>query len=570
MTRIRLKHGKEADRKSITPALGEPLYASDSKRLYIGDGESVGGIPVSTGAPGEGVPVGGAKNQVLAKKSALSYDTEWVDPSGGGVSSVNGRTGDVVGLAEQSDLESHILDTANPHGVTKTQVGLSDVDNTSDLNKPVSTATQTAINDKVDKVAGKGLSTEDYTTAEKTKLSNVNLSAEVPTGGTTNQILTKNSNADYDTSFKDAPVSLPSQTGANGKFLSTDGSAASWNTLPNLAALTPDVLLSGTINGSNKVFTAPVNFSGIIVYRNGITLHVGDDYTITGANQITMVTAPAVTTPATKLTATIVGASSLMIQGSNSTMPQETPSGTKDGSNKSFTTAFAYVPGTLQYYVNGWLQRNGTHYTETNPATGAFTTSDAPLATDELIVTYQFAASVSGNADTLDGYHANATPAANSIPVLDSSSRIIAANKFSGCKVYKSAVQALTTGAYNYATFDTESYDTDNYHSTSVNTTRLTAPVTAYYRVSWHASFAQGAGYTDCWFIVNGSTSGRFAGQFCPNNTAGAAVETNGSTTLKLNAGDYIELMPYQTSGGNLNIGAGESGTYFTIEKVGE
>jgi hypothetical protein len=43
------------------------------------------------------------------------------------------------------------------------------VDNTSDLDKPISTAAQTALNDKVDKVQGKGLSTNDYTDAEKQK-----------------------------------------------------------------------------------------------------------------------------------------------------------------------------------------------------------------------------------------------------------------------------------------------------------------------------------------------------------------------------------------------------------------
>jgi hypothetical protein len=36
----------------------------------------------------------------------------------------------------------------NPHGTTKSDVGLSNVDNTSDLNKPISTATQTALNGK--------------------------------------------------------------------------------------------------------------------------------------------------------------------------------------------------------------------------------------------------------------------------------------------------------------------------------------------------------------------------------------------------------------------------------------
>ena len=47
--------------------------------------------------------------------------------------------------ADDSDLTSHTSDTTNPHSVTATQVGLGNVDNTSDVNKPVSTATQTAL-----------------------------------------------------------------------------------------------------------------------------------------------------------------------------------------------------------------------------------------------------------------------------------------------------------------------------------------------------------------------------------------------------------------------------------------
>lgn len=43
---------------------------------------------------------------------------------------------------------SHIANTSNPHVVTKAQVGLSNVDNTSDANKPISTATQTALDGK--------------------------------------------------------------------------------------------------------------------------------------------------------------------------------------------------------------------------------------------------------------------------------------------------------------------------------------------------------------------------------------------------------------------------------------
>jgi hypothetical protein len=52
--------------------------------------------------------------------------------------------------ANLSTLTSHTSNTSNPHATTKAQVGLSNADNTSDANKPVSTATQTALNAKQD------------------------------------------------------------------------------------------------------------------------------------------------------------------------------------------------------------------------------------------------------------------------------------------------------------------------------------------------------------------------------------------------------------------------------------
>jgi hypothetical protein len=52
-----------------------------------------------------------------------------------------------------STIAGHMADTNNPHSVTKTQVGLGNVDNTSDLNKPISTATQTALDGKQAKSA---------------------------------------------------------------------------------------------------------------------------------------------------------------------------------------------------------------------------------------------------------------------------------------------------------------------------------------------------------------------------------------------------------------------------------
>jgi len=50
-----------------------------------------------------------------------------------------------------SNLINHLSNTSNPHNTTASQLGLGNVDNTSDGNKPISTATQTALDLKSNK-----------------------------------------------------------------------------------------------------------------------------------------------------------------------------------------------------------------------------------------------------------------------------------------------------------------------------------------------------------------------------------------------------------------------------------
>lgn len=181
-----------------------------------------------------------------------------------------------------------------------------------------------------------------------------------------------------------------------------------------------DEALSGTKNGTNTVFTTASAFTAIQVYKNGVAMHIGDDFTVTGANQITMVTAPA---SGTQLTATYIIGSQVMIAGSSSLATDETPTGSVNGSNTSFTTTKPYVANTLQVYVNGIKQKRGTHFSEITPTSGTFTISDAPLTGDDVMVEYQFVQSVAGNADTVDGYHASTTPGASQLLALNSRSQ---------------------------------------------------------------------------------------------------------------------------------------------------
>lgn len=71
--------------------------------------------------------------------------------AGGVLSGTYPNPGFAVDMATQGELNAHMADVANSHAVTKAQVGLGNADNTSDLDKPVSTAAQTVLNNKVSK-----------------------------------------------------------------------------------------------------------------------------------------------------------------------------------------------------------------------------------------------------------------------------------------------------------------------------------------------------------------------------------------------------------------------------------
>lgn len=86
----------------------------------------------------EKIPTGGEGNFSVSVNQVADFaKLRWVLATEGYVDSAVGNV--------QADLNLHKNNESNPHNVTKTQVGLGNVDNTADLDKPVSNATQSAI-----------------------------------------------------------------------------------------------------------------------------------------------------------------------------------------------------------------------------------------------------------------------------------------------------------------------------------------------------------------------------------------------------------------------------------------
>ncbi len=59
--KIQIRRGVEAQRTLITPDVGEPLFTTDNKKFYIGDGTTAGGVLMGPGAEGTGGYVRGTQ-----------------------------------------------------------------------------------------------------------------------------------------------------------------------------------------------------------------------------------------------------------------------------------------------------------------------------------------------------------------------------------------------------------------------------------------------------------------------------------------------------------------------------
>lgn len=117
------------------------------------------------------------------------------------------------------------------------------------------------------------------------------------------------------------------------------------------------------------------------------------------------------------------------------------------------------------------------------------------------------------------------------------------------------ATQNVTTGVDTAVVWaGTETYDTDGFHDTVTNSSRLTVPagLTGLYVVTFSLWHPAGTGTSAAWVTLNG------AGVWAPAAAVltASGLRLNGVDLVPLAAGDYVEVVTSQSSGGTLAVGS--------------
>lgn len=163
----------------------------------------------------------GAASTVAGDLSAHASDT-----------TTHGTTGDIVGTSDTQTLTNKTLTSPKINedvAVTSTATEINILDgatlSTTELNyvDGVTSSIQTQLDAKVDESL--------FDTKGDILVASADNTPAKLAVGTNGYLLTANSSATNGVEWAAAPVSLPTQTDQNGKYLTTDGSTASWATL---------------------------------------------------------------------------------------------------------------------------------------------------------------------------------------------------------------------------------------------------------------------------------------------------------------------------------------------------
>lgn len=123
------------------------------------------------------------------------------------------------------------------------------------------------------------------------------------------------------------------------------------------------------------------------------------------------------------------------------------------------------------------------------------------------------------------------------------------------CSVFVQNPGPFANNTAPVISFTSEEWDQGNFHDSAINPSRLVAPVSGTYLVTGYIEWgANGTGSRGLHIRKNGTQAPSSPVWQAAALQAAVAGSThqNVSSLVKLAAGDYVELVVYQTSGGNL------------------
>jgi hypothetical protein len=129
---------------------------------------------------------------------------------------------------------------------------------------------------------------------------------------------------------------------------------------------------------------------------------------------------------------------------------------------------------------------------------------------------------------------------------------------FVGASAWMNSTVAIANATNTFVALADESFDTNSIHSNVTNNSRMTIP-TGYagkWLINGSILWQAGSGQRSIGLYKNGGYYGLW--DMTPNSS-GTQTQTM-SVVLSLAVGDYIEMMVYQGSGGNLNLYGNSAG----------
>jgi hypothetical protein len=126
--------------------------------------------------------------------------------------------------------------------------------------------------------------------------------------------------------------------------------------------------------------------------------------------------------------------------------------------------------------------------------------------------------------------------------------------KVQACRATRATALSIANGVDTTIAFTAELLDNAAMHDNSTNNTRITINESGYYMVGFNGQLASSNAYTAIMatLMVNGSTP--IARTLLPGTSLSVPQRITISTMDEFTAGDYIEVVLYQTSGASRSL----------------